>query len=481
MGNSIGLPAALPVGRITHELTGAVITIDRHNSQMIQRLAGDLTAAYPIAYQIGANRVGHTFLVQIGSYLFESPASWYRSHGWDFSPGYANEPELDFDRLVDARCLFCHSDRPEFSGAEGHRFSKGQLSAISCDRCHGPGEEHARHPSAANIVNPVKLTPTARDSICEQCHLEGMTRMLNPGKRWLDFQPGEVFEQVAVTYLGSRQGRTAHAVSQSEQLASSKCMTASGERLWCATCHNPHKQKTEATEVRVACVSCHPSLSKAAHPAPPSECVSCHMPRLTADDIPHAANTDHSIPRQPRRFDQAGNAAPDTLVPWREPPAEFRDRDLGLAEIIAGDRYRSAALHESGTRMLEQLPVTADEKDAKLLTALAGDALEKGNVERGLALARRAVESAPDSGLAAFVLAKALRQTGDIAGAEREYQRATEVDPSSKEPWIELVKLYQAQGQVKDSLATIDRYLEWNPQSIIFRTLRKEQAGHGLR
>ena len=212
----------------------------------------------------------------------------------------SSQPELDFDRLVDARCLFCHSDRPEFTGAEGHRFSGAQLAAISCDRCHGPGEEHARHPSAGNIVNPVKLPPAARDSICEQCHLEGETRMLNPGKRWLDFRPGEPFEQVAATYIGARQGATTHAVSQSEQLARSKCLPASGGRLWCATCHNPHRQKTDAAEVRRVCISCHATLSKAAHPSSTSECVSCHMPRLTPDDIPHAANTDHSIPRRPQ-------------------------------------------------------------------------------------------------------------------------------------------------------------------------------------
>ncbi len=113
----------LPGGRITHELSRSVITIEQRDRQMIHLLAQRLTAEYPIAYQIGAARVGYSYIVQIGSYLFESPASWYRSHGWDLSPGFADSTELDFDRRVDARCLFCHSDRPEFSGSEEHRFS----------------------------------------------------------------------------------------------------------------------------------------------------------------------------------------------------------------------------------------------------------------------------------------------------------------------------------------------------------------------
>ncbi len=328
-------------------------------------------------------------------------------------------------------------------------------------------------------MNPAKLGPAARNSICEQCHLEGETRVLNPGKSWLDFRPGELFEQVAATYLGSQHGAAAHAVSQSEQLARSKCQPASGARLWCATCHNPHKQKTDPAEVRQACVSCHPTLSKSAHQDNPTECVSCHMPRLTPDDIPHAASTDHSIPRRPFPLSKAGNAAPDALVPWREPSAQFRDRDLALAEIIVSDKYQSAMLRESGTRLLNQLPVTPTENDAKLLTALAGDAMEKRNPERGLALARRAVESAPDNGLAAFILAMALRQAGDMDAAKHQYQHATEIDPSSKQYWIELAKLYQAQRQMPNVLATIDRYLAWNPQSIMFRMIQMQQAGRG--
>jgi hypothetical protein len=100
MGNSIGPPVALPGGRITHELSGSVITVEQRDRQMIHLLVQRLTAEYPIAYQIGAGRVGYSYIVQIGSYLFESPASWYRSHGWDLSPGYVGLRDLDFDRRV---------------------------------------------------------------------------------------------------------------------------------------------------------------------------------------------------------------------------------------------------------------------------------------------------------------------------------------------------------------------------------------------
>jgi hypothetical protein len=460
-------------------MSGSVITIEQRGRQMVHILAErGLTAEYPVAYQIGSGKIGYTYLVQIGSYLFESPASWYRSHGWDTSPGYGRMPELDFDRLVDSACLYCHADRAEFTGAEGRRFSGVQLTAIGCDRCHGPGDEHARHPSAKNIVNPANLPQAARNSICEQCHLEGEVRLLNPGKRWLDFRPGDSFEVTAVTYLASKNRGPAHAVSQAEQLALSKCVAGTGGRFWCATCHDPHKQTVDATQgVREVCVSCHPTLSKAAHPAGLTECVSCHMPRLAPDDIPHTASTDHRILRRPGPQGEAPTSGPDTLAPWREPPAQFRDRDLALADLMASVKYRSNALRDSGWKLLNGIALSRDENDATLLSALAGSALDRKDQEQGMALARRAAENAPDSGHAALLVAMALRQAGDLAGAEREYRHATDLDPALKQPWIDLAMLCQSQGRMADVLAVIDRYLAWNPQSIMFRLQKAGLSG----
>jgi predicted CXXCH cytochrome family protein len=477
MGNSMAPPAALAGARITHDLSGSVITIEQRGPQMVHTLTEHgLTAEYPVAYQIGSGKIGYTYLVRIGDYLFESPASWYRSHGWDTSPGYQRMPDLDFDRLVDSACLFCHADRAEFTGVEGRRYSGRQLTAIGCDRCHGPGDEHARHPSAKNIVNPAKLPPAARNSVCEQCHLEGETRVLNPGKRWLDFHPGERFDVTAVTYLASQDRGPAHAVSQAEQLARSKCVAGSGGRLWCATCHNPHQQTADAAVVRKVCLGCHATVSNAAHPAGMAECVSCHMPRLAADDIPHTASTDHRILRRPEPPD-SGNFSPDALVAWSEPPAQFKDRDLALADLLVSVKYRSNVLRDSGSKLLNGIVIARDEKDSTLLSALAGNALERKNQEQGVALARQAVESAPDSGHAALILAIALRQSGDAAGAEREYRHATELDPSSKQAWIELAMLYGSQGRMDDVMAVFDRYLAWNPQSILFRQQKAKLSG----
>ena len=140
----------------------------------------------------------------------------------DTSPGYERTSSPDFDRLIDSACLFCHADNGKFIGSDGRRFSGVALNPIGCDRCHGSGEDHIRQPSAKNIVNPSKLPRRARDSICEQCHLEGENRLLNPGKTWQGFHPGDELERTAVTYLLTQNNQQVKAVEPSrEQLARS--------------------------------------------------------------------------------------------------------------------------------------------------------------------------------------------------------------------------------------------------------------------
>ncbi len=204
-------------------------------------------------------------------------------------------------------------------------------------------------------MNPSKLGQRARNSICEQCHLEGETRLLNPGKTWQDFHPGDELERTAVTYLLSQNGQEVRAVSQVEQLALSKCARGSGGKLWCGTCHDPHGGAAyRGSQIRDICLGGHSTLSKAAHPAI-TECVGCHMPRLTPEDIPHAASTDHRILRRPAPLPNAENAGVAISV-WQEPPAQFRRRNLALAALVIGGTHGLSSLRDTGVTLLEALP-----------------------------------------------------------------------------------------------------------------------------
>ena len=50
---------------------------------------------------------------------------------------------------------------------------------VGCERCHGPGSEHVRQPTAANIVNPAKLDFVRANDTCIQCHSQGQP-LTNP-------------------------------------------------------------------------------------------------------------------------------------------------------------------------------------------------------------------------------------------------------------------------------------------------------------
>lgn len=471
MGQSLVAPAPLPSGTITHQASHSVLTIRRSESCMIHGLSeAGFSAEYRVRYQVGGGLMGASFLVEIGDYLFESPASWFRRYDWDVSPGYASAHLIDFDRPIDQTCLFCHGELPRAADADGRRFPGSALQPISCERCHGSGNAHSLHPSSRNIVNPAKLTGASRDSICEQCHLEAGARVLNPGKSWTDFHPGEPAEQTFATYLlnTSSNGEVV-AVNHVEQLAQSLCVRMSGGKLWCGTCHDPHGPTADRqSQIWAICTSCHTSFPPPTHASGQKGCATCHMPQSPTTNIAHAALTDHRILRRP------SEARPETeqsevVSAWREPPEEDRERDSGLAEILIGTSKNLPALTQEGTRLLDSLPISRQHDDPEVLSALEGLALQRGDYQKAMECGRRVIEMRPQSALAAMNLGLVLLRSGNTAEAERQLTRATELNPLLKPAYGELLELYARQHETEKMTQTIERFLNLNSQDILFR------------
>lgn len=477
MAQSMSAPQPLPSGRVEHSLSDAVITSESRGQHMIHRISEKgITAEYEIAYQIGSGKRGRTYAVRIGDYLEESPISWYNGHGWDVSPGFEALHLLDADRPITSTCLFCHADQPKFADEDGRRLGSGaSVNSIACDRCHGPGDEHAKHPSVNNIVNPAKLSGAQRDGICEQCHLEGDTRVVNPGKREQDYRPGELLEQTIVPYLLRRAGEERPAVSQVEELAQSKCARASGGRLWCGTCHDPHGEPVERKrQIREICMSCHTSLSQQSHPTTATDCAACHMPRRSTSNIAHVSVTDHRIQRP-------GSAAPsttgesDTVFPWRQPDSQLQQRDLALAELEIGYQQKLPEMLKSSIQLLQGLPAAQQSKDPDVLANLEVVYLQASAPQKALALAQWAVDAEPRSATFALNLGIASARAGRVAEAEQQLQRAIDLDPSLMQAYAELAVLYDREQRTEESKATLERFLKWNPQSIQFRLALKQQ------
>ena len=470
MGRSLGAPEAIPGG------SSGPLSAQFRNGHLFHKIAErGLTAEYPVALQIGRGLKARTYAVRIGDYLLESPLSWYKAAGWDVSPGYESMQLLDFDRPVTENCLFCHADRAKATDADGRRIPASNVATISCDRCHGSAGAHVRNPSSANIVNPAKLSGPARDSVCEQCHLEGETRVNNPGKTQWDYHPGEALEATMATYLLREPGAAGRkAVTQVEELAGSKCVRNSAGKLWCGSCHNPHGE----ISVTKVCSGCHATaalsktaLSKIAHPKAPSECISCHMPARPAGNVAHLAVTDHQI-RRPGATGEPNSMSPP-LRAWREPPAQFRRRNLALAGLQLAAEKNLPALATQATRLLDAIPEAQQNSDADVLAALEVLFLGTSPPEKALALSRWAVDAAPQSATFALNYGLALMRSGNLPDAERQFLHALDLDPSLMQAAAQLAVLYDREGPQSESKEAIARWLKWNPQSIQFRLAAK--------
>ena len=424
-----------------------------------------MNARYDVAYAVGAGIVGYSYLVQVGEFLFQSPASYYsQSRRWEVAPGYEGERVLDFDHPILSGCVFCHAGLARLKAGSQNRFERDALTAISCERCHGPVEEHLRSPQKGSIVNPAKLGGASRDSVCEQCHLEGAARVLNPGKQWWDFRVGEAAERTFVTYVRKRERRDIPAVSQSEQLAESRCARESGGKLWCGSCHDPHGSAVAVTGV---CLSCHAELFAAKRHAPAKECTSCHMPQLPATNVAHASVTDHRIPRPGGRVAE-GAAGKGEIVPWRAGPSAVAERDLGLALYADGWKHRDVDQLQRAYSLLKG-KAAAIHGDAEVEAALGALLIGIRAAKSALEVLEVAVKLNPANAELHYLLGSALADTGKLGEAVRELEWSIQLDPSMAEGYRRLGVVYGELGNEAERQRVVERYLKFMPQSTRFR------------
>jgi len=325
--------------------------------------------------------------------------------------------------------------------------------AISCERCHGASDEHLKRPAPGSIVNPAKLAPAARDSICEQCHLAGVTRILNPDKTFGDFRPGQRLEETFTVYI--RGG--AHAfkvISQAEQLALSACARNSQGKLWCGTCHDPHPQ-TAVTPDRYSarCRTCHQGKLTQSHPTD-NNCVSCHMTRRPAQDGGHTVFTDHRITRRPQS-DEPGSQSED-LVVWRDPAPALQTRNLALAYVNTGISARSPAQIVRGYRMLTEVQRAAP-SDISVLRGIGRALLLGKEPLEALKAFERVLQLMPDNAASEEDAGVGCLESGQAEKAAAHLERALELDPLQLSAATALQAVYRRQGENEKAAALVDR------------------------
>jgi Tfp pilus assembly protein PilF len=470
--------------RIYSEAGRAWLSFDRDGSNAVH-------GKRELLYYIGSGQRGLTYLFADDGYVFEAPINWYGDRKlWDMTPAYQDATEIPLNLPAHTSCLHCHVSgmRPPIEGSE-NRYSAPLLtqSGISCERCHGPGSEHIKseHLKGA-IVNPAKLSPERRDAVCMQCHMEGRVSVERRGKHIYDYRPGDSLSDYVRYYVLGDSSSRLGAVSQVEALAQSTCKNMAGEKMSCASCHDPHfapAVEQRAAYFRSKCLACHGEAFGAKHHAKQKDCTACHMPATPSRDVAHTQVTDHRIPRVPNVSAQwlqgavASGGAP-RLVPFpdsREAEDDIRDLALAYESLADTGVERVRPLAE---RMLRRSAADSS-KDAATLAALAYDEQIRGDISGARSLYERALAADPDSIDAATNLGVIDAESGKVPDAINLLKAAFERAPGRSAVGIDLARVYCLAGKLEEARASVDRVLEFNPDMSAAKKFREDLNATG--
>ncbi|HEV8019517.1 MAG TPA: c-type cytochrome [Steroidobacteraceae bacterium] len=261
------------------------------------------------------------YFKKVGDDYFVLPAQWDVSHkiwrayfvknGSDWwAPLY---PPDNMQRPTGPLCDGCHSVNYNIETKTVTEWNVG------CERCHGPGSDHAAHPGTVHVINPAKLDYVQASDTCIQCHSQGQP-LTNPikgkyydwpvgfsmGKRLVDFWKLEDHKLGELSFTHFPDGTAHKNRMQGNDFVQSLMYTRG---VTCFSCHDPHGTDNNAMLIKPVhelCLNCHgpntqngphaPTIEAHTHHAAGSagsECVACHMPKIaqTVADINVRAHT----------------------------------------------------------------------------------------------------------------------------------------------------------------------------------------------
>jgi predicted CXXCH cytochrome family protein len=481
MAHASGLASdGLLPGEFTHAASGvhyrlflrdgrAWLSYDRPNASPGRTLQGE----QELEYFVGSGLRGRTYLFEKHGYWFESPVNWYSKQGiWDMNPKSLDAREMPFTLKVDSGCLHCHASAVQATlpGANNHFAAQPFLDGgITCESCHGDPSAHLSSGGRGPILNPAKLSPSKRDSICLQCHLEGEISVNRVGRSLSGFAPGEeLFDSVLHFVRAGELGANGRATSQWEALLESECKKKSGDRLTCITCHDAHSSPAPEQRIvyfRNKCLSCHGQASFASkhHPDQP-DCVGCHMPREKTQNVAHEQVTDHRIQRRLDLAPKQAAAQHDSLIAVGGPPAS--DRDLGLAYAELAQRGDAQAGREA-LLLLRRAERTehagGEQADPDLHTALGFLEQMSGDRQSAMYEYQAALRANPSSSAAAGDLAILEARAGNVRTAVALLQTVSKNDPGEITASMDLAMIECAIGDRQAAGKVLRDLLEFSP------------------
>ena len=438
----------------------------------------ELKGEREFVYFIGTGKKGRTYLFFDDGYLFEAPINWYsQENRWNMTPGYVQAREVPMNLPAFSSCLNCHTSgmQPRVTGTRNKFAGKPFLhDGITCERCHGSGEAHIDGKGA--IVNPAKLPAERRDAICMECHFEGTVAVEQPGKRIHEFQPGELLSDYVHYFVASdNQPQKAEALSQSEALSLSACKRKSGDRMWCGSCHDPHREPKPEEKIayyRSKCLECHGEAFAARHHANKPDCVGCHMPDLPSKDVAHTQSTDHRILKRPATLllQDESSARETRLEVFPQNAASLvTTRDMALAWQALAQRGVAGADRQSEEYLRKALQETPN--DARLLSSYAYVEQHRGKNKEARDLYQHALQLRPRTNTAAANLGILDARSGDLQDAVKLWQPAFQRVPYQSAIGMDLALAFCAAGQKEDARHYLERVLEFNPDDDAARKM----------
>ncbi len=246
------------------------------------------------------------YFKKVGDDYFVLPAQWDVTHE-RWKPYFVKDdwwaslyPPDNLQRPTGPLCDGCHSVNYDIHTKTVTEWNVG------CERCHGPGSEHVKHPSSSNVVDARRLGYVAANDTCIQCHSQGRP-VKNPIEgKYYDWPVGydvtgklgdvwnlEPHRLGETTFTHFADGTAHKNRMQGNDFVTSAMYT---HGVTCFTCHDAHGTEYPSNLRKPAgdlCLDCHgPNSPNGPHTATlaehthhktdsaGSECIACHMPKI---------------------------------------------------------------------------------------------------------------------------------------------------------------------------------------------------------
>lgn len=465
---------------MTREDGRLMATTVRNTPQGEVRQSDELALAYG-----AAGKSDEMYFTWRGNGLYGHTIAWlYPSNCW------GHETELFSVRGIGSRCMECHNTWLAHVPGSRNEFRRDDMIlGVTCERCHGPGQEHVQHhrahphDPAHSIVNPGALSRERKMEVCTQCHSNSFKRR-GPA---FSYRPGEPLEE----YF--RVPETSHPEydlvgNQVQYLRKSACFQRS--EMTCVTCHDPHGH-SEHEDGQRACLQCHTAAACLEQPRIPeavrADCIGCHMPSRiwmgarfhTAHDqyLPVTRRSEHRIAIDP--------VARDTVVlSWlrAQDDDQYREEAKRLTEKISNYWVNESQRRSEEYRLMGSMqalrealsidlnPATKELLDVALMRQAefeeldnSANALDQKTGPELVAILKRILEINPNHASGYGRLGTIYQRLGNRDLAIANWKEVARHDPEDTYGLLKLAKQALAENQPREAVELFAQADEIDP------------------